>query len=167
MARQFVIDASVVAKWFLKDKSEGHLDLADEILTELLTGELDLHAPRIMSYEVCRLLWKACLTKDTENSSRRLQKEAALDCVKTLFRLPLCFAETTAEEGTISVNLGVKYGKNFYDMTYLRLAEELDCRVITADEKLLRSAPTEFPAQRFVLLTAYREDKSKTQHDQQ
>ena len=163
MARPWVVDASVAAKWFLKDSLEDHVDLAEEVLVELLAGEIYLHAPRLMSYEVCRLLWKACMAQGADEGSKRLDQETASDCVETLFDLPLTFAEASAEEATESVDRGLRYQKNFYDMTYLRLAEALGCRVVTADEKLLRSAPPDFPRARFVLLTEYRMARAKEQ----
>ncbi len=59
MADRYVIDASVAAKWFLKDSFEDHVDLAEGILVDVLAGDIVLHAPRLMTYEVSRLLWKA------------------------------------------------------------------------------------------------------------
>ncbi|HEX4961520.1 MAG TPA: type II toxin-antitoxin system VapC family toxin [Thermoanaerobaculia bacterium] len=162
MADKFVIDASVAAKWFLQDSFEDHVDLAEEVLLDLLAGEIELHAPRIMSYEVCRLLWKACLSKGPEKRAKRLDKETALECVEAFFELSLPFADTTALEAASAIEMGVRYWKNFYDMTYLHLAEELSCKIITADEKLLRSVPKGFPLQRFVLLTRYREERGKS-----
>ncbi len=155
MAEQFVVDASVAAKWFLKDSSEAHADLADDILIDLLAGDVDLHAPRVMSYEVCRLLWKACLTPRRGADTKRLETDVALDCVRLLFDIPLHFANATPEESSEAIEMGVRYYKNYYDMTYLRLADELDCRVLTADEKLLLSAPSSFPLHRFLRLADY------------
>lgn len=123
-ADRFVIDASVAVKWFLQDSFEDHVDLAEEVLLDFLAGEIELHAPRLMSYEVCRLLWKACLSQGAEKASRRLDKEIALERAETLFELPLSFAATTAHEATSAIGMGVRYWKNFYDMTYLHLAEE-------------------------------------------
>ncbi len=145
MAERYVIDASVAAKWFLKDSFEDHVDLAEDVLVDVLGGEIELHAPRLMSYEVSRLLWKACIAHSADRVSKRLDKETALSCVETLFDLPVEFAEATAKEASESVELGVQHQKNFYDMTYLRLAEKLKCRVVTADEKLLRGVSPDFP----------------------
>jgi predicted nucleic acid-binding protein len=46
---RMVVDATVVGKWFLKDALETDTDVADEILIALLAGDLELHAPRIIS----------------------------------------------------------------------------------------------------------------------
>ena len=106
MADKFVIDASVAAKWFLQDSFEDHVDLAEEVLLDLLGGEIELHAPRIMSYEVCRLLWKACLSKGPEKNSKRLDKETALECVEAFFELSIPVADTTALEAASAISAG-------------------------------------------------------------
>ncbi len=160
MAERYVVDASVAAKWFLKDSFEDHVDLAEEVLIDGLAGDIELHAPRIMSYEVCRLLWKACLTPSADKKSKRLDKDTACSCIETFFDLPVAPAEATAQEAIDSLGLGVQFWKNFYDMTYLRLAETLRCRVLTADEKLLRGVSPDFPLARFVPLTEYRQARS-------
>ncbi len=161
MAERYVIDASVAAKWFLKDSFEDHVDLAEEVLIDSLAGDVELHAPRIMRYEVSRLLWKACITPGADKGSKRLDKETAVSCIETLFDLPVASAEATAQEAAESLGMGVQYRKNFYDMTYLRLAEALRCSVITADEKLLRGVSSGFPLSRFILLPKYRQARSE------
>ncbi len=117
MAERFVIDASVVAKWFLQDDLESQVDLAEEVLIDALGGRVELHAPRLMSYDVCRLVWKACITPSIDKKAKRLDKDTATSCVATLFDLPLAFGEATAQEAIGSVDRGVRYRKNFYDMT--------------------------------------------------
>ena len=52
MPNRLVIDTSVAVKWFLKDPIEDDTDLADDILVALLADDLELHAPRIFTYEV-------------------------------------------------------------------------------------------------------------------
>ena len=106
MAKPWVVDASVAAKWFLKDSYEDHVDLAEEVLIELLAGDVELHAPRLMTYEVCRLLWKACMAEGADKGTKRLDKETALDCVETLFDLPLSFADASTQEAAESVDRG-------------------------------------------------------------
>lgn len=160
MTERFVVDASVAVKWFLAaDNSEADVDQANEVLTAFLAGEVELHAPRLMTYEACRVLWKACLTPATGNDKKRLALEDALECTKTLFELPIQIAEATAGEAARAIAAGVRFYKNFYDMTYLKLAEELECQVITADTKLLHGAPQKFPLHRFLLLSNFRREK--------
>jgi len=157
MAERMVIDASVAAKWFLRDDLEADVDLADDLLIALLANDLEIHAPRIFTYEVCGLLTKACLTRDPRTKTPRLGKEPAAECARSLFALPIQHAETTAEEGVEAIDLAVDYAKGHYDMTYLRLARALDCHWCTADEKVLLAVPPGFPTDRVLLLSTLRD----------
>jgi predicted nucleic acid-binding protein len=152
MADQMVIDANVGAKWFLKDETD--VDVADGILAALLADDLELHVPRVFTYEVCALLAKACGTRHTTTKTPRLAKDLAIQCVVRLFALPIQFAEPSVEEGTDSLGMSVDFSQTFKDMTYLRLAERLDCQFCTADTKILKANPPAFPTHRVVLLSA-------------
>ena len=156
MVDRFVLDASVAAKWFLRDPLEDHLEAASRVLLDLLDRTIELHAPRILSYEVGRLLWKACMTPAARSvETTRLDAEAARGFLETLFDLPLRFASATVAEATGTLERSLRFRKNYYDMAYLGLAEKLDCRVLTADEKVVRSAPPDFPRERFLMVANY------------
>jgi predicted nucleic acid-binding protein len=157
MAERMVIDASVAAKWFLRDPLEADVDLAEELLIALLADDIEMHAPRIFTYEVCKLLTKACLSRDPRTKDSRLGKGAAEECVRRLFALPIEYAETTAEESLGAIDLAVSYAKQYYDMIYIRLARELDCHWCTADEKLLLGLAPGFPSNRVLLLSSLRD----------
>ena len=57
MPERMVIDASVTAKWFLKDPLETDTDLADEILIAMLAEDVELHAPA-SSLTKCPVFWR-------------------------------------------------------------------------------------------------------------
>ena len=120
MPERLVIDASVAAKWFLKDPSEADVDLADDILSAFLAGDIELHAPRILSYELCGLLAKACAPQG-RRGARRLSKEKAIAAVQEFFGLPIQISEATMEEGVEALEMAVDYAKRHYDMIYLPL----------------------------------------------
>lgn len=148
MAERLVIDASVAAKWFLKDE-EG-ADLADDLLVAVLAEDVEAHVPAIFLYEVSRLLTKA--TRVPSRSNPRLEQGKALEYIADLFEIPLTTYAVSYEECSEAAGMTVDYFKNFYDMTYVRLAAEVDCRVCTADEKIGASVPASFPHERIVLL---------------
>jgi predicted nucleic acid-binding protein len=153
MSKRMVIDASVAAKWFLSD--EPDYEVAEDILLASLGNELELYAPRIFSYEVCSLLAKACGSRDPTTKALRLTKERAVECVRKLFGLPISITEATENEGTEAVGMAVDFSRKFYDMTYLRLADSLDCEWCTADRKFLAGGyPSLFPAHRVVILSS-------------
>jgi len=156
MSERMVIDASVAAKWFLQDVMEADIDLADEILVAFLSGDLELHAPRIFTYEVCGLLTKACRRRLLGANGFRVTKEQALRCAHELFSLSIHVAEATEAEGCEALGMAVDYSKKHYDMTYVRLAQHLDCQWCTADETADESVPPAFPRNHILHLQALR-----------
>ena len=152
MADRLVVDASVVAKWFLKDKLEADVDLADGLLVALLAGDVDLHAPKTLRYEICGLLTKACRVRVSSTGKPRLSKIDAVEHVRDFLALPLQFHEPAAEEEVASVELAVDHARSYYDMTYLRLAMILGCKCCVADQRVLGGVGPTFPRQHVVTL---------------
>ncbi|WP_165227395.1 type II toxin-antitoxin system VapC family toxin [Aquisphaera insulae] len=153
MADRLVIDASVAAKWFLDDELD--VDLAEEILLRFLQGSLDLHAPRIFRYEVRALLAKACGSRKA-SGERRLSKEDGEEAVKKLFKLDIPLSDETEDGAASTLDMCVSFSKTFKDMSYLRLAIDLDCRFCTSDRRVRESVPATFPTDRVVLLSELR-----------
>lgn len=154
MADRMVIDSSVAAKWFLKDSLEEDIDLAVDILAAFLADDVELHAPRIFTYEVCGLLTKACNTLDPSTKKPRITVQYAKKCIQELFGLPIQISEASLEEGTEALQMAVDYSKTHGDMTFLRLAELHDCEWCTADAKVFRCGNRPgFPEDRVLLLS--------------
>lgn len=156
MNERLVIDASVAAKWFLKDALETDIDLADDVLVAFLSGDLELHAPRIFTYEISGLLTRACRHRLPASNGFRLTKDQAVRCTREIFELPIRHAGISVEEATEAIEMALDYSKTHYDMTYVRLANVLDCQWCTADEKVLDAIPKSFPRNRVLLLNALR-----------
>ena len=156
MNDRMVIDASVAAKWFLKDRSETDIDLADQVLWALLSDELTLYDPRIFTYEVCGLLTKACQTYRPKTREPRIERQRAAESIHELFSLPIQITDATEDEGVEALGMAVDYSKKHYDMTYVRLAQTLDCQWCTSDEKILEAMPPAFPRERVILLASLR-----------
>ena len=75
---EIVVDASVAAKWLLRD--EEHLMQADAILRAYDEGTLTLYAPRQIDVEMAAVLRKAVL-------QRRLSAERAAASLQRWFAL--------------------------------------------------------------------------------
>jgi predicted nucleic acid-binding protein len=149
MPDRLVIDASVAAKWFLRDASEADTDLADHLLRRFLAGDLELFAPEIFPHEVTGFLSKAC-------RRTRISRTKAADAIRDLFAMPITVTRTDATEQVETLDMSVDFSKKNYDMAYLRLAIRLDCRLCTADEKIMKANPAGFPANRVLLLSSLR-----------
>ncbi len=154
MNGRMVIDSGVAAKWFLEYEVDA--DLAADLLEAMLLDDLELHAPRLFIYEVANILSKICRRSQLRSNPTRLTKTQALRAVEKLFRLPVQFAEPSEQETVEALELSVDYAKSHYDSTYIRLARELDCVWCTADERILKHTPRDFPAHRVVMLGTLR-----------
>lgn len=154
MNGRMVIDSGVAAKWFLDDEADA--DLATDLLEAMLANDLEIHAPRLFIYEVVSVLSKVCRQSQLRANPTRLTKTQALRAVENLFRLPVHVAEPTEQESTKALGFSVDYSKSLYDSTYIRLACELDCVCCTADERILKHTPRDFPKHRVVMLRTLR-----------
>ena len=53
-----VVDASVVARWFIGDLDDSDAAAARVVLDGYKKGDLQLHAPELMPIEVANAFWK-------------------------------------------------------------------------------------------------------------
>lgn len=118
----YVVDASVVAKWFVPER------LSDEAV-RLLDDENELAAPDLMWPELGSVLWKKA-------RAGQLTGEEASRIIHALDEFPLTvFPSRLVMEGALEVALAT--GRSVYDSVYVALAVALGCRLATADERLV------------------------------
>ena len=153
MADLLVLDASVAAKWFLKDDLESYLDQADELLLRLLADDIELYAPRVIHYEVCQLLNRATRRLDPNTGTFRLTKEQAIQCAQEFLDLPVHVLDATEQEHIGALGVAIDYYRGHADMTYMELARRLNCRWCTADDNVLEGVSGTFPSHQVVLLS--------------
>jgi predicted nucleic acid-binding protein len=121
---RLVVDASVAIKWYLP---EIHSEAAER----LLNGAVELCAPDLMFSEIGNMLWKRVMRMD-------VTEEKARSIMHSLGALPLTvWRADILAEGALSIACSAK--RSFYDSLYLSLAVTSDCRLVTADLKLLNS----------------------------
>ena len=125
----FVVDASVVVKWFVP---EIHSDAA----RRLLTLPHEYAAPDLLFAEAANTIWKKIRRKElTPEDGRRLVADIGRIAVETVS------CRALAEDAHALANAT---GRTVYDAMYLALAVRLDTRMITADDRLeaaLRDVP--------------------------
>jgi len=120
----FVVDASVVIKWYLEESlwSEArHLvERADE-----------LHAPDLLIAELGNVAWKRCLRED-------IDARQAGSIVHSVANLPIRLhpSRGLAME---ALRIALRLRHPLYDALYLACAERLGSFVVTADDRLLRT----------------------------
>lgn len=129
-----VVDASVVAKWFLPEEGRP---AAMVLFDSYLYGEIDLKAPALLAAEVTNVFAK-----------RYRRKELTLEQARTAFvlfekRLPTL---VPVDDFLASAyHLSLLHHLAVYDCLYLALAMQQGCDLITADDRLFRATAPAYP----------------------
>ncbi len=117
---KFVVDASVALKWLV---AEADSKAADTLLKH------ELCAPGFIYLECANALWR--FTKRGEATM-----EQARDKLRALHRLKIARVEQSSLV-TRALEIACALGHPVYDSLYLAAAERQQCRVVTADSRLL------------------------------
>jgi predicted nucleic acid-binding protein len=134
-----VVDASVAVRWLFDLPGAAQADA-------LLESEEALVAPDLVFSEIANAAWKmvAFASLPTETATEAVERSSDF------------FSEIVAssELKDRALAIGLELRHPVYDCFYLALAEQRDCGLVTADERLLaRCAKTPF-AKRARSLTA-------------
>jgi len=121
---KFIVDASVVVKWYIP---EVNSDKAAAILV----SESELWVPDLAISEIGNILWKKYRLKE-------LSKKEILTIGKEVKSCPLRI-HSAIELVEATLEIATVFDRTFYDSLYLALAVHLDCEFITADKKLFNS----------------------------
>jgi predicted nucleic acid-binding protein len=126
MPDAFVIDASVVAKWF--NKGESYEDEALALRNAWIDGNVELFSPSLVIFEVCNSVWK------NPNIYR--------DQASSLSRLVVRLVPTLLEVGEVQSSETMKLARTskltFYDAVYIVLSSYQRFPLITADQDQLQ-----------------------------
>lgn len=129
-----VIDASVLAQIYAKDKEEQFTALAEEIVRRHVSGSIELVAPQFILYEIPSAIHRAVRRQRLDLNDARL-------AIRHFFNLSL---RTLGSDDTLRLMIESAYlratqlGCHMYDALYLVVAEVLGYRFLTADKKLYR-----------------------------
>jgi len=117
-----VVDASVVIKWHV---TEVHSAAALRLLRDDAPA---LHAPDLVFPEVGNILWKKVRRGDlTDVQAREIGRLVVVAPLEIHPSSPLLEA---------ALEIALRTGRTVYDSLYAAMAVQLDCRLVTADEKL-------------------------------
>ncbi len=137
----FVVDASVVLKWYLRD--EEHAGQADLLQRAFETGRLDLTSPNYVRYEVA-------IGLEIAHRQGRLAAELLHDCLANFLALPV-YQERDADQLLHdAMRLSAQYEVSPYDALYLGLAEQSGYPLVTADARLYRRVRSRVPYVRWI-----------------
>ena len=125
--KKVVVDASVVAKWFLE---EVYSDKAVLLRDKYVGREILLTSPSIMLYKVLNALMYSGL----------YSKEELVDIVRTLERYGIELWDLEREYGERVAEVAIELNVSVYDASYVALAEIVNSRLVTADEEIVTKA---------------------------
>jgi predicted nucleic acid-binding protein len=132
---QYVLDASVVVKWFIPEVDS---DKADRLLADFRGHRLDIIVPDILVAEVGNTLWKRSIKiKDISVAHAAASYTDFLD-----LDVPVHSSESIAED---ALNIAAAEQHPIYDALYISLALKRRCEFITADDKLANKLGRRFP----------------------
>ncbi len=119
-----VADASVVVKWFV---NEEYTEKALELRKSYLDNKIDVACPQIMPFEVLNAL--------------RYNPEFGEEQVKiasdALHKYQLLLYPVLGELAGKCIRNSFNFGISLYDASYISLAEHLNAKLYTADDKML------------------------------
>lgn len=125
--RRFVVDASVVVKWFVEEEGSS--------AAAALLRAAKLMAPDLLAAESANILWK----KVARGELSRAEAVTAARLIERSDIEFICSRGLIAAATALAINLG----HPAYDCLYLALAAERDCPFVTADERLARKLGTQ------------------------
>lgn len=120
--KRFVLDTSVVVKWFSEEKDS---DKARKLLKSFEEKKIEIILPALVKYELANAFLKG----------KQLSFSEAKIALETFYNLPLVFVEETFDLAKDSYQLGKKLNLSYYDACFLALAKSQKAILITANPK--------------------------------
>jgi len=133
----FVLDASVAAKWMLPAKNEPLKAEAYRVLDGYAASEFGLLVPDVFWAECGNILWKAV----RQDRLSRADAELALTAMLRRGFPTFPTSRLLPEAFPIAFN----YGCAVYDCLYVALAVHSETQLITADERLTSAMSARMP----------------------
>lgn len=127
-----VVDSSVVFKWYRQPGDEDYVPQAVSILERHLHGDIEIHVPDLLFYELGNILW----LKET------LVSRDALTILRESFALAIQIHPVDLLLSEEAFRFARKHNITFYDASFVALSHLLDASFITADKKLFAKVKT-------------------------
>ena len=130
---RLVLDTSVVAKWFLKEKDSNKAKI---LLDSYIAGDMDFVIPGLLLFELANALWK--------RQGDGLNQSKAQQSYSDFLDLEIEQIENT-DIILLALELAFNHEITAYDAVFIALAQALNCDLITADEDLWRKIKNKEP----------------------
>jgi len=121
----YVLDASVILKWFLQER-DSHLAL--DFKERYLAGEISIALPDLILYELANAL----------RFNPNFKRKTVIDSLLAVIDLDIDITAPTPNLLKKSLDFAFDNNISVYDSIYISLASELHYQFVTADAKLYR-----------------------------
>ncbi len=122
----YVVDSSVVFKWYRQPGDEAYVEQAVSVLQHYLEGNIEIHVPDLLFYELGNIL----------RFKEIFSSKDGLTILKETFALDLQIYPLTLSLAEEAYRLAREYQITFYDASFLALSNLLQASFVTADQKL-------------------------------
>src|SRR4030042_3329259 len=128
----FIVDSSVVFKWYRQPGDEDYVPQAVSMLEGHLHGDLEIHVPDLLFYELGNIL----------RSKETLVSKDALTILSETFALALQIHPIDLLLSEEAFRFAREHDITFYDASFVALSHLLDASFITADKRLFAKVKT-------------------------
>jgi predicted nucleic acid-binding protein len=120
---KFVVDASVILKWFSQEREKDH-ENALRIREDFRARKIDLYAPGLLIYETANVL----RYKET------LKDDLVLKAIDSIYAMDILIP-VNLQIMKNALKLARQFEITVYDSAYLSCAQYSGCYLITADKR--------------------------------
>jgi predicted nucleic acid-binding protein len=131
---KYVLDANVALKWVLPEPDSAK---ARQLRDEFEKAVHELLAPDVFEVEVAHALTRA-----------ERQRKIAVGNAAVLWSDVMSTPPSLEPSGPLlprGIGISSKYRQGVYDCLYVALAEQENCKLVTADDKLVQKLQPDFP----------------------
>ena len=135
-----ILDASVVAKWFL---NEEDTETALKIREEYVDGNIDIEIPDLLIYEIANLM-----------RYKKMGENEIKEVIDSIFSMDFLIITPTLSLMQLSSHIAISHDITVYDAVYVALGEYFGAPLITADRKLYEKTSGDY---KVVILSEFEE----------
>ena len=128
MAKNIVLDASVIVKWFIDENDSNKAEIIKE---QFINEKINIIIPSLLYYEVLNALKYSKLFNLDELN-------LVGESIENYGFKAIVIKDEIREK---MVEIAIKHDISIYDASYIALAEKFNTQLITADEKISKKLP--------------------------
>ena len=134
---EYVLDASVAAKWLLPPENESLVRESLQTFRDFRSGNLSFLVPDLFWAEMGNIVWKAVRAQRMPVQAAEVAFSSLLGItIPTISSMPLLSS---------SFEIALRFQRTLYDSVYLALAKSSGHPLLTADERLASAVAAYLP----------------------